>query len=110
MKIIFNSKRLQKVVNKRKKLARKFGHQNARKISEIMKMLSATDNLAEVPSKSPVNCHQLKGDKKGHFAVNVHNPYRIIFKPAEPIPRKEDGGIDLERVIKINIIDIKDYH
>ena len=53
----------------------------------------------------------LKGDRKGTFAVLLQNPLRLIFEPDhEPVPVKEDGGIDLTAVTAITILEITDYH
>ena len=49
--------------------------------------------------------------KKGEFAVDLKHPFRLVFHPNhEPIPLKEDGGIDLKLVTSIAIIDVEDYH
>ena len=59
----------------------------------------------------PVRRHQLTGGQKRQFAIDLVQPYRLIFKPDhEPVPRKDDGGIDLNQVTAIKIIDVKDYH
>jgi len=110
MEIIFKSRKLKKILSKKKKLNKKFGHQNARKIMTRMSVLKAANNLSEISHKPPERRHQLKGKRKGQFAIDVKNPYRLIFKPVEPVPKKEDGGIDLKRVTKIKILEIKDYH
>ena len=53
----------------------------------------------------------MTGNLKGKFAVYVKHPQHMIFEPNHnPIPRKEDGGIDLTKVTKITILKVKDYH
>jgi hypothetical protein len=43
--------------------------------------------------------------------VDLDHPYRLLFIPAdEPVPYREDGGIDLERGREIEIIEIADTH
>jgi len=43
--------------------------------------------------------------------VDLVQPYRLMFEVNhEPIPRREDGGIDTERVTAITILDVVDYH
>jgi proteic killer suppression protein len=67
--------------------------------------------LAEVPTEKPTRRHQLKGDLDGSFAVDLAHPFRLIFRPAmNPVPKKEDGGIDLDQVTAIQIDDVTDYH
>ena len=73
-------------------------------------IVRAAVNLSEVPSQPPDRRHQLKGNKKELFAVDLWHPYRLIFKPVEPIELLKDGGIDLTKVSDIIIIGVEDYH
>ena len=55
--------------------------------------------------------HQLKGNRDEQFAVDLVHPYRLVFEPNhDPLPRKEDGGINLEQVTAIKIMEVVDYH
>jgi len=59
----------------------------------------------------PGKCHELKGSRKGQFALNLNANLRIVFEPNhEPIQKNETGGIDWEQVKSILIIEIIDYH
>ena len=74
-------------------------------------VLRAAPNLAAVPTTPPDRAHPLKGDREGQFAVDLVHPQRLVFEPNhEPIPRSEDGGIDVEQVTAIVIVDVTDYH
>jgi proteic killer suppression protein len=43
--------------------------------------------------------------------VDLDHPYRLIFIPAnDPIPRKQDGGLDWCAVTQIEILEIVDPH
>ena len=76
-----------------------------------MAVLRAAPFLADVPVNKPERRHELTGNRRGTFAVDLKYPYRLVFEPAEnPVPRKDDGGIDLERVISIRILKVEDYH
>jgi len=56
-------------------------------------------------------CHALTSDRKGQFAADVKHPRRLILEPAdEPVPRRADGAIDPDRVAKVRVIEIIDYH
>lgn len=56
-------------------------------------------------------CHELKGERRGHLALELHEGWRLVFKPAEdPPPLKEDGGLDWRQVLAIHVVDIVDYH
>lgn len=83
----------------------------ANAIMSRMAVLRAARNLAVVPTSKPERRHQLTQDRDETFAVDLIQPYRLIFEPNhEPIPRKDDGGIDLDRVTSITILEVIDYH
>ena len=74
-------------------------------------VLQDAETLSEVPATPPDRMHQLKGNRDEQFAVYLVHPYRLVFiLDHEPLPRKEDGGIDLERVTAITIVEVTDYH
>ncbi len=80
-------------------------------IMNRMAVLRAARALALVPVTPPERRHQLQGDRGGQFAVDLVHPYRLVFKPDhQPVPRKNDGGIDVTRVTAITIIEVIDYH
>lgn len=101
---------MQRVCSDEKLLQREYG-QNAKKIKMRLFELYSADNLAQIPATPPPRRHQLTGDRKGQFAVDVKQPFRIVFVPAnDPIPRRDDGGVDLEKVTMVEIVWIGDYH
>jgi proteic killer suppression protein len=111
MKIDFQTTKMAKVLNSEKELQRTYGAPQAKKIKLRMKTLEAAATLHEVPKIPPDRCHQLAGDRDGQFAVDLVQPSRLIFKPKGDISRRPDGGIDLNKVTEITIIEIaKDYH
>ena len=57
--------------------------------------LNAAPSLVAISPLRSVGLHKLKGDRKGHWAISVNGPWRIVF-------RFEDGNAyDVEVV---------DYH
>ena len=110
MDIVFGNKKLKKRFGSDVALQKKYGEQ-VEVIRMREKILRKAKSLADVPTSKPERRHQLKGKREGQFAVDLKHPYRLIFEPDyEPIPRKDDGGIDLEKVTKIKIIEVVDYH
>lgn len=110
MDILFANKKLEKTFNSQNKLHREYGEQ-AKKINLRMSVLRAASSLAQVPVEKPDRLHELSGERKGCFAVDLKQPYRLIFEPADiPVPRKEDGGIEKEQVVSIRILSVEDYH
>ncbi len=110
MEIVFASRKLEKGCNIGREGDRMWG-QNARKVRQRLVELAAANTLADVGKIPPARLHPLKGNRQGQFAVDVKHPFRLIFEPAhDPIPTKEDGGMDLERITRIRVIGIEDYH
>ncbi len=111
MELFFASKKLTKIFNSHKSLVKHYGEKIARKIEIRLSVLESSPALKEVPTDSPVRCHELAGKKKGFFAVDVSENYRLVFRPYhDPVPQKEEGGIELAGITKIVICSVEDYH
>ncbi|HOE11929.1 MAG TPA: killer suppression protein [bacterium] len=111
VEIEFQTRKLQWIFNSAVELKKEYGNQMARCIMLRIAVLRAPPTLAEVPTCKPIRCHALKGDRKGCFAVDLVQPYRLLFRPyVESIPCKADGGLDLSRVNVIQIVEVVDYH
>lgn len=88
-----------------------YGDHMARVIMSRLAVLKNARTLSRVPTTRPARCHQLRGKRSGQYAVDLKHPYRLVFKPNhEPIPLREDGGVDTDRVTAITVIDVVDYH
>jgi plasmid maintenance system killer protein len=108
--ITYVSNKLKKQLADPKEVARRYG-QLARKINQRHEELKSADNLSILRLFPAAGCHELTGDKKGCLAVNVSGNYRLIFKPNhDPLPCKEDGGLNWEKVTAVTIVEIDDYH
>jgi len=62
-----------------------------------------------------LNSYWVASDGKNHWyeiiLVDIEHPFRIVFEPGHnPVPKTEDGGIDLTQVTAIEILSIEDYH
>lgn len=111
MEISFKSRKLEKAFTRQGGLRKAYGDRMERVIGNRINLLIGASNLSEVPTGSPVRRHQLTGTRKGQYAIDLVHPYRLILKPNhEPVPRKDDGGIDLNQVTAIKIIGVVDYH
>lgn len=74
-------------------------------------VLKSAPSLALVPTFPPDRLHLLTGNRRGQYAVDLVHQYRLVFKPShDPVPLKEDGGIDKDGVTKIAILEVVDYH
>ncbi len=111
MDIAYKTKKMIKIFNSQGALIREYGSERARKIKMRQDFLRAATNLAQVPVSPPTRRHELKGDRKGEFAVDLTRNYRLVFEPNhDPLPRREDGGFDLQAITAITIIAVEDYH
>ena len=111
MTIDFKTSRLKRIFNSKKALVREYGEKDAKRIVLRMAVLDNAPNLSTVPTSRPDRCHPLKGDRQSEFAVDLVHPRRLIFCPNhDPIPMKEDGGVDLFRVTAVKILGVEDYH
>lgn len=110
MIIDFKTKKLEKTFNSKKALQAEYG-KNTRFIMRRMKVFYAASVLAEISHLPPERRHELTGQMKGTFAVDLKHPFRLLFKPAHnPVPLLDDGGIDLHQVNAITILTVEDYH
>jgi proteic killer suppression protein len=76
-----------------------------------LQVLAAANHLGQVPQTKPIRRHQLSGARRGQFAVDLLHPHRLVFRPDHnPMPKNPDGGIDVNAVTAIEIIEIIDYH
>ncbi|WP_028315371.1 type II toxin-antitoxin system RelE/ParE family toxin [Desulfatibacillum aliphaticivorans] len=114
MNIQFKNKKIAKVFSESSQLVKTHGNDRAKKIRIRFKELRAATSLMDFwpPKSPPGRCHELtEGKRSGQLSVDLDHPYRLIFKPAhDPVPVKEDGGLDWSRVTAIMIIGVEDTH
>lgn len=110
MEISFSSNKLAKNLNDVKAMMKNYGDLT-KKIQIRLSVLESAQTLDEVPKIKPVRCHQLSGNRKNQFAVDISKNYRLIFEPNHnPFPVDNQNNLDLKSVTKITILDIEDYH
>jgi len=111
MDIAFKTTKLRKIFEAEKELIRVYGELRGKKLSRIMSFLRAASCLENVPSEKPFRRHELTSNRKRQFSVDITKNYRLIFEPYNnPLPIKEDGGLDLKKIDRIKIIEVEDYH
>lgn len=111
MEVLFATKKLQKVCNSEREIIRTFGASCGRLLQRRLADLAAAVSLADLSTLPQARCHPLKGEREGQFAVDLEHPRRLIVEAAHaPVPRTEDGGIDLQRVTRIWVVEVVDYH
>jgi plasmid maintenance system killer protein len=111
MLIFFRTKKLQKICNSSREMQRSFGAIRAKKLQQRLMELQAADHLGQILRVPPARCHEMTGDRQGQLSVDLDHPYRLFFIPVnDPVPLREDQGLDWPAVTEIEIIEIADPH
>ena len=86
MHITIRDRKLKANVTDDRKMSRAYGVPMSRKINLRLQALNAAENLAVFwpPYSPPERCHELKGDRKGSFSMDLVHPFRLIFEATGP--------------------------
>lgn len=111
MEIQFSSNRLKRELNESRTMERRHGRQRSRILKIIMNSLRAAANLGEFapPYSPPHRCHELKGNRKGQFSLDLDGPYRLLFKPIGQY-NLTAGTQNWHAITAITVIGVKDTH
>ncbi|WP_343700145.1 type II toxin-antitoxin system RelE/ParE family toxin [Chitinophaga sp.] len=110
MEISFTDKKLEKLANDDRMRVKEFGKSRADKIKARLAQLRFAANLEEV-RYSPGNFHELSNNRKGQWACDLDQPYRLVFTPHEtPIPVNQHGQYVWAEITGIEVIEIVNYH
>jgi proteic killer suppression protein len=108
LKINFKDKNVRELCEKQSVAVKKLGPLCAKKLRSRLDDLDAAAQVSDLIAGNP---HPLKGDRLGQFSLDLAGGFRLVFKSAnDPIPRREDGGIDWTQVTIVCIEFIGDYH
>ncbi len=111
MDVSFGNTGLKRLFDDESKMTRRYGERRSRSLLARLTVLGNAVTLSDVSSRPPERRHQLTGNRNGQFAVAVDPQYRLVFEPNhDPLPRRPDGGIDIDRVTAIVIVELTDYH
>ena len=110
MKLSYKNKKLETSLTTDKGLVKSYG-KLAKKVKMRISQLKGAENL-ETISKLPVlRLHQYKGNKKGIWSIDIHKNWRILFEINQnPVPKTDDGGINLKEIRIICIESVEDPH
>lgn len=110
MEIKFVNKNLDKLANDYKKCQKAMGAQRAKLYFIRLGDLAKATTLEDV-RYLPGNFHELKSNRKGQWACDLDQPYRLVFTPKErPIPVNENGQYIWLEIISVEIVEIINYH
>jgi proteic killer suppression protein len=110
MDFSFANRRLEREFSDERAMKRAYG-ERARALQNRLTTLAIAEKLSDVPKGPPDWLEQLKADRNEQFSVVLTKNWRLVFEvDHDPIPRLNDGGIDLDKVIAIRFIEVVDYH
>jgi proteic killer suppression protein len=111
MLICFKDGKLEKYFCDERTLKRKWGAEQAKLIARRLTELAAAENLETLKKLPQVRAHELAGDRAGQISLDVKSPYRLLVTPDhEETPRKEDGGLDWQKITKVKVLGVEDTH
>lgn len=111
MIIYFRTKKLQKICNRSKEATKQLGANMAKKLAQRLMELNAANSMNDISKVPPARCHELFGNRKGQFSIDLEQPYRLLFIPAnKPLPMLFDHGLNWSDITEIEIIEITDPH
>lgn len=111
MLVSFGSAKLQRDCASDRDRQRRYGAERSKKIKLRLDQLAAAADLAEMCVLPQARCHQLSGDRHEQFSLDLDGPYRLIIEiDNDPVPRQEDGGINLSAVDAVRVVEVADTH
>jgi proteic killer suppression protein len=108
--ITFSNKKLRRLANDYRKCQKELGQIRATLFNKRLGNLSNADTLEDV-RHLPGRYHELIGNRKGQWACDLDQPYRLIFEPHEdPIPQDSNGKYLWIEIKGVEILEITNYH
>ena len=110
MKITFSNKKLEKLANDNRLCQKEMGTLRAKLFNARLQSLLFATTLEDV-RYMPGHYHELTDNRKGQWACDLDQPYRLIFEPLEkPIPTDKHGKYIWIEIKDVEIIEITNYH
>lgn len=79
MEVRFRTKKLQRQYEQANEAKRAFGATVARKYIQRVNIIKSAENLDELRKLPGLRCHELKGNRRGQWAINLTGFFRLIF-------------------------------
>ena len=108
MEISFASSQLSALCYDERAQKRRLGAVRAKRLRARLSDLDAASCVRDLVAGRP---HPLRGNRAGEFALDLDGGTRLVFRSTEqPPPVRADGSIDWQRVTRVCITFIGDYH
>jgi proteic killer suppression protein len=108
--ITFKNQSFGRLANDDRGLQRTYGQIRAKKIRLRLTQIHFAAHLEEL-RPMPGRFHELTANRKGQWACDLDQPYRMIFIPHEnPIPTNSAGHYLWKEIRGVEIVEIENYH
>lgn len=84
MHIVYKDKDVEKICNDINEAKKKYPTKIAKKLMKVINFIKSADSLQDIIQYSPFYFHDLKGKRKGQYAIDIdgrRSSYRLILKP-----------------------------
>lgn len=98
MKVIYKNKQIQKVCENGKIAIKQYGDKMAVVLRQRLVEIQVSESIEKLLTQRIGRCHQLKGNRKNQYAMDLIHPYRLIFVVKE------------DEIQIAKIMEIVDYH
>ncbi len=110
MNIDFKNNKIRKTLSDAREIQKAFGNM-AKKVAQRLEQLRAAPTLFDMQNYPAARCHQLTGNRKGEWALDISVNHRMLFQiNQDPIPLNKDRSVNTLKVTEIMIIETDDYH
>jgi toxin HigB-1 len=107
MIIEFKTKKLKNQCENHLIANKDFGVNIGKKLIQRINELQAATSLLDIKSIHSARLHQLKGNRKNEFAVDLFAQYRLVFSVKDNQKKEEN---EYENIAIIRIEEVVDYH
>ncbi len=79
MEVLFRTRKLEKEYGDHQRADKAYGSDVARRYIGRINIIKEALDIEELKRLPGLRCHELKGDRRGFWAVNLTGRYRLIF-------------------------------
>jgi proteic killer suppression protein len=108
VEILFTDEKARRSFSDQRELRRRWGAVGAKRITLRLQQMAAAPTLDDM-RHLPGRCHALSGDRAGCFAVDVHQPHRLIFESTTTADT-EANPAEWSAIESVTILEVVDYH
>lgn len=107
MEYFGETNKLTKILSDERKMVKVYGKDRALRIKQRLKEFTVAENLSQISHLPPPRLHQLSGEHKQQFAVDVAANFRLIF---EGYDKSDKLTTHKSEIVTLSIIESEDYH